>query len=136
MTETHADYRLSQLDQLEAESIHIFREVAAEFEKPVLMFSGGKDSIVMMRLAENAFYPAKITFPVLQVDTGFDLPEVMQTRDNRVHRLGIAWGGRIGVRTRDRSRDRARTAAPGGRARPGTRRTSGRRRAPPRSVPP
>ena len=75
----HADYRLSQLDELEAESIHIFREVAAEFEKPVLMFSGGKDSIVMMRLAEKAFFPAKIPFPVLQVDTGFDFPEVLQT---------------------------------------------------------
>ena len=74
MTTTHADYRLSQLDQLEAESIHIFREVAAEFEKPVLMFSGGKDSIVMLRLAEKAFYPAKIPFPVLQVDTGLRLP--------------------------------------------------------------
>ena len=70
----HADYRLSQLDELEAESIHIFREVAAEFEKPVLMFSGGKDSIVMLRLAEKAFFPAKIPFPVLQVDTGLRLP--------------------------------------------------------------
>ncbi|GAB3991735.1 sulfate adenylyltransferase subunit CysD [Nocardioides marmoraquaticus] len=89
MTQTHADYRLSQLDQLEAESIHIFREVAAEFEKPVLMFSGGKDSIVMMRLAEKAFYPAKIPFPVLQVDTGYDFPEVLQTRDNWVQRLGV-----------------------------------------------
>jgi sulfate adenylyltransferase subunit 2 len=89
MTETHADYRLSQLDQLEAESIHIFREVAAEFEKPVLMFSGGKDSIVMMRLAEKAFYPAKIPFPVLQVDTGYDFPEVLATRDNWVNRLGV-----------------------------------------------
>ena len=77
MSQTHADYRLSQLDQLEAESIHIFREVAAEFEKPVLMFSGGKDSIVMMRLAEKAFFPAKIPFPVLQVDTGYDFPEVL-----------------------------------------------------------
>ncbi|MBA2638771.1 MAG: sulfate adenylyltransferase subunit CysD [Nocardioidaceae bacterium] len=85
----HADYRLSQLDELEAESLHIFREVAAEFEKPVLMFSGGKDSIVMMRLAERAFYPAKIPFPVLQVDTGFDFPEVLQTRDNWVNRLGV-----------------------------------------------
>ena len=83
------DYRLSQLDQLEAESIHIFREVAAEFEKPVLMFSGGKDSIVMMRLAEKAFYPAKIPFPVLQVDTGYDFPEVLATRDNWVNRLGV-----------------------------------------------
>jgi sulfate adenylyltransferase subunit 2 len=88
-TIAHADYRLSQLDELEAESIHIFREVAAEFEKPVLMFSGGKDSIVMLRLAEKAFYPAKIPFPVLQVDTGFDFPEVLSTRDNWVNRLGV-----------------------------------------------
>jgi sulfate adenylyltransferase subunit 2 len=86
---THADYQLSQLDQLEAESIHIFREVAAEFEKPVLMFSGGKDSIVMMRLAEKAFYPAKIPFPVMQIDTGYDFPEVLETRDNWVNRLGV-----------------------------------------------
>jgi sulfate adenylyltransferase subunit 2 len=85
----HADYRLSQLDELEAESIHIFREVAAEFEKPVLMFSGGKDSIVMMRLAEKAFFPAKIPFPVLQVDTGFDFPEVLSCRDSWVSRLGV-----------------------------------------------
>ena len=89
MSDTHPDYRLSQLDQLEAESIHIFREVAAEFEKPVLMFSGGKDSIVMMRLAEKAFYPARIPFPVLQVDTGFDFPEVLETRDRWVDRLGV-----------------------------------------------
>ena len=89
MTQTHSDYRLSQLQQLEAESIHIFREVAAEFEKPVLMFSGGKDSIVMLRLAEKAFYPAKIPFPVLQVDTGYDFPEVLETRDNWVNRLGV-----------------------------------------------
>jgi sulfate adenylyltransferase subunit 2 len=89
MTETHADYQLSQLDQLEAESIHIFREVAAEFEKPVLMFSGGKDSIVMLRLAEKAFYPAKIPFPVLQVDTGYDFPEVLACRDSWVSRLGV-----------------------------------------------
>ncbi|MDQ6523377.1 sulfate adenylyltransferase subunit CysD [Nocardioides sp. LHD-245] len=89
MTQTHSDYRLSQLDQLEAESIHIFREVAAEFEKPVLMFSGGKDSIVMLRLAEKAFYPAKIPFSILQVDTGLDFPEVMETRDRWVARLGV-----------------------------------------------
>jgi len=89
MTQTHPDYQLSQLDQLEAESIHIFREVAAEFEKPVLMFSGGKDSIVMLRLAEKAFYPAKIPFPVLQVDTGYDFPEVLATRDKWVSRLGV-----------------------------------------------
>src|SRR5215216_5695196 len=86
---THIDYQLSQLDQLEAESIHIFREVAAEFEKPCLMFSGGKDSIVMMRLAEKAFYPAKIPFPVLQIDTGYDFPEVLETRDRWCERLGV-----------------------------------------------
>jgi sulfate adenylyltransferase subunit 2 len=85
---THADYQLSQLDQLEAESIHIFREAAAEFEKPALMFSGGKDSIVMLRLAEKAFFPAKIPFPLVQIDTGLDFPEVLQTRDNWVSRLG------------------------------------------------
>jgi sulfate adenylyltransferase subunit 2 len=86
---THSDYQMSQLDQLEAESIHVFREVAAEFEKPVLMFSGGKDSIVMLRLAEKAFYPAKIPFPVLQVDTGYDFPEVLSCRDSWVARLGL-----------------------------------------------
>jgi sulfate adenylyltransferase subunit 2 len=86
---THADYQLSQLDQLEAESIHIFREAAAEFEKPTLMFSGGKDSIVMLRLAEKAFFPAKIPFPLLQVDTGLDFPEVISNRDTWVNRLGV-----------------------------------------------
>ena len=85
---THADYQLSQLEQLEAESIHIFREVAAEFEKPVLMFSGGKDSICMLRLAEKAFFPAKVPFPLLQVDTGYDFPEVLECRDRWVERLG------------------------------------------------
>ncbi|GAB3752277.1 sulfate adenylyltransferase subunit CysD [Zhihengliuella somnathii] len=85
---THQDYRLSHLDELEAESIHIFREVAAEFEKPVIMFSGGKDSIVMLRLAQKAFYPAKVPFPVLQVDTGYDFPEVLATRDRWVEALG------------------------------------------------
>jgi sulfate adenylyltransferase subunit 2 len=85
----HADYRLSQLEELEAESIHIFREVAAEFERPVLLFSGGKDSICMMRLAEKAFYPAKIPFPVMQVDTGYDFPEVLSCRDRWVSRLGV-----------------------------------------------
>ncbi|MDF9715018.1 sulfate adenylyltransferase subunit CysD [Nocardioides sp. ChNu-153] len=89
MSASHPDYRLSQLDQLEAESIHVFREVAAEFEKPVLMFSGGKDSIVMLRLAEKAFFPAKIPFPVLQVDTGYDFPEVLECRDEWVARLGL-----------------------------------------------
>ncbi|MDT0202641.1 sulfate adenylyltransferase subunit CysD [Nocardioides sp. AE5] len=89
MSSAQPDYQLSQLDQLEAESIHIFREVASEFEKPVLLFSGGKDSIVMLRLAEKAFYPAKVPFPLMQVDTGFDFPEVLATRDNWVNRLGV-----------------------------------------------
>ena len=111
------DYRLSQLDELEAESIHIFREVAAEFEKPVLMFSGGKDSIVMLRLAEKAFYPAKIPFPVLQVDTGFDFPEVLATRDNWVNRLGVRLivasrrGGDRQRRRRRRRQDQPQPAA-------------------------
>ena len=83
------EYRLSQLDTLEAESIHIFREVAAELEKPVLLFSGGKDSIVMLRLAEKAFWPARIPFPVMHVDTGHNFPEVLEYRDRRVAELGV-----------------------------------------------
>jgi sulfate adenylyltransferase subunit 2 len=83
------DYRTSQLDVLEAESIHIIREVAAEFERPVLLFSGGKDSIVMLRLAEKAFWPARIPFPVMHVDTGHNFPEVIEYRDRRVAELGV-----------------------------------------------
>ena len=77
MTSPRGDYQLSQLDVLEAESIHIMREVAAEFERPVLLFSGGKDSIVMLALAERAFWPAQIPFPVMHVDTGHNFPEVI-----------------------------------------------------------
>ncbi|WP_067483454.1 sulfate adenylyltransferase subunit CysD [Actinomadura hibisca] len=83
------DYLLSQLDVLEAESIHIIREVAAEFERPVLLFSGGKDSIVMLRLAQKAFWPAPIPFPVMHVDTGHNFPEVIDYRDRRVAELGL-----------------------------------------------
>src|SRR5207237_5124243 len=83
------DYLLSQLDVLEAESIHIIREVAAEFERPVLLFSGGKDSIVMLRLAEKAFWPAPIPFPVMHVDTGHIFPEVLEFRDRRAEELGV-----------------------------------------------
>ncbi|GAA2605020.1 sulfate adenylyltransferase subunit CysD [Actinomadura fulvescens] len=83
------DYLLSQLDVLEAESIQIIREVAAEFERPVLLFSGGKDSIVMLRLAEKAFWPAPIPFPVMHVDTGHNFPEVIDYRDRRVAELGV-----------------------------------------------
>jgi sulfate adenylyltransferase subunit 2 len=82
------DYQLTQLDQLEAESIHVMREVAAEFERPVLLFSGGKDSIVMLRLAEKAFWPAKLPFPLMHVDTGHNFAEVMEYRDRRVAELG------------------------------------------------
>ena len=89
MALTRSDYSLSQLDVLEAESIHIMREVAAEFERPVLLFSGGKDSVVMLALAERAFSPAKIPFPVMHVDTGHNFPEVMDFRDRRVAELGV-----------------------------------------------
>src|SRR4051812_34667967 len=74
---------------LEAEAIHIIREVAAEFERPVLLFSGGKDSIVMLRLAEKAFRPAPIPFAVMHVDTGHNFPEVLEYRDKRVAELGV-----------------------------------------------
>jgi sulfate adenylyltransferase subunit 2 len=83
------DYRLTHLQALEAESIHIFREVAAELERPALMFSGGKDSIVMLRLAEKAFWPARIPFPVLHVDTGLNFPEVIAFRDRRAAELKV-----------------------------------------------
>jgi sulfate adenylyltransferase subunit 2 len=83
------NYELSHLKVLEAESIHIIREVAAEFERPVLLFSGGKDSIVMLRLAEKAFWPAKVPFPVMHVDTGHNFDEVYDYRDRRVAELGI-----------------------------------------------
>jgi sulfate adenylyltransferase subunit 2 len=83
------DYQLSQLDVLEAEAIHVMREVAAEFERPVLLFSGGKDSIVMLALAEKAFWPARIPFPVMHVDTGHNFPEVLDYRDRRVAEAGV-----------------------------------------------
>jgi sulfate adenylyltransferase subunit 2 len=86
---TVVDYHLSQLDLLESEAIHIMREVAAEFERPVLLFSGGKDSITALRLAEKAFWPARIPFPALHVDTGHNFPEVLEFRDQRVRELGV-----------------------------------------------
>ncbi len=85
MTET----TLSHLDALEAESIHVMREVAAEFERPVLLFSGGKDSAVMLRLAEKAFWPARVPFPLMHVDTGHNFDEVIQYRDREAERLGV-----------------------------------------------
>jgi sulfate adenylyltransferase subunit 2 len=79
---------LTHLDDLEAEAIHIFREVGAELERPVLLFSGGKDSIVLLRLAEKAFRPGKFPFPVMHVDTGHNFPEVLEFRDRLVAELG------------------------------------------------
>jgi len=84
-----AAYRFSQLDALEAESVFVMREVVAEFQRPVLLFSGGKDSIVMLRLAEKAFWPAPIPFPVMHVDTGHNFAEVLAYRDRRVSQLGL-----------------------------------------------
>ena len=81
--------RLTQLEWLESEAIHIIREVAAEFERPVLLFSGGKDSVVMLHLAVKAFWPSPVPFPVMHVDTGHNFPEVLAFRDATVERLGI-----------------------------------------------
>ncbi|MFN8035351.1 MAG: sulfate adenylyltransferase subunit CysD [Acidimicrobiia bacterium] len=82
-------YELSNLRELEAESIHVMREVAAEFERPALLFSGGKDSIVMLRLAEKAFWPCRIPFPVVHIDTGHNFVEAIEFRDRRVDELGV-----------------------------------------------
>ncbi|HEY8338228.1 MAG TPA: sulfate adenylyltransferase subunit CysD [Egibacteraceae bacterium] len=81
-------YSLSHLRALEAEAIHVLREVAAERERPVLLFSGGKDSLVLLRLAEKAFRPARFPFPILHVDTGHNFPEALEFRDRRVAELG------------------------------------------------
>jgi sulfate adenylyltransferase subunit 2 len=89
MTRNH--YELSHLESLEAESIHIFREVAAELERPVLLFSGGKDSIILLRLAEKAFRPGRFPFPIMHVDTGHNFPEVIEFRD----RIAAALGERL-----------------------------------------
>src|SRR4051795_10566322 len=85
---TAVSYSLSQLRSLEDEAVHVFREVAAEFERPVLLFSGGKDSIVLLRLAEKAFRPARFPFPLMHVDTGHNFPEVIAFRNRRVQELG------------------------------------------------
>jgi sulfate adenylyltransferase subunit 2 len=82
-------YELSHLRALEAEAVHIFREVAATFERPALLFSGGKDSVVMLHLAAKAFWPAPLPFPALHVDTGHNFDEVLEYRDEVVARLGV-----------------------------------------------
>ena len=79
----------SQINPLENEAIYIFREVVAQFEKPVLLFSGGKDSITLVRLAQKAFYPGKIPFPLMHIDTGHNFPETITFRDNLVKELGV-----------------------------------------------
>jgi len=84
-----ATYELTHLRALEAEAVHVFREVAASFERPVLLFSGGKDSVVMLHLAAKAFWPAPLPFPVMHVDTGHNLDEVIAFRDRTVARLGV-----------------------------------------------
>ena len=88
-TERVLKRRISHLDALEAESVFIMREVAAEFERPVLLFSGGKDSIILLRLAEKAFRPARFPFPVMHIDTGHNFAEVIDYRDRRVAELGV-----------------------------------------------
>ncbi len=97
-------YKLTHLKQLEAEAIHIMREVAAQFERPVLLFSGGKDSIVMVRLAQKAFYPARIPFPLMHIDTGHNFDETIEFRDNLVENLGVE----LIVRTVQESIDKGR----------------------------
>jgi len=80
---------ISHLDALESESIHLLREVAAEFERPVLLFSGGKDSVVMLHIAKKAFWPSRLPFPVMHVDTGHNFPEVIEFRDSSVDKLDV-----------------------------------------------
>jgi sulfate adenylyltransferase subunit 2 len=111
-----ASPRLGHLDWLESEAIHILREVAAECRKPALLFSGGKDSIVLLRLAEKAFRPGRFPFPLVHIDTGHNFPEVIAFRDKRVAELGerlivghledAIRAGRIRLRTPDESRNR------------------------------
>lgn len=85
----NVSYLRSHLKQLESEAIYVMREVAAQFERPVLLFSGGKDSIVMAHLAQKAFYPGKIPFPLLHIDTGHNFPETLTFRDEMVERIGV-----------------------------------------------
>ncbi|HEX2699673.1 MAG TPA: sulfate adenylyltransferase subunit CysD [Acidimicrobiales bacterium] len=92
MTDSHAmtahPFELSHLEELEAEAVFVMREVAAELKRPVLLFSGGKDSVVLLRLAEKAFRPAGFPFPIMHIDTGHNFPEVLEFRDRRVAELG------------------------------------------------
>jgi sulfate adenylyltransferase subunit 2 len=89
MTDLQRKYNLNHLRELESESIYVMREVAAQFERPALLFSGGKDSIVMVHLAKKAFWPSKIPFPLMHIDTGHNFIETMIFRDNLVKKLGV-----------------------------------------------
>ena len=84
-----SSYNLTHIKELEAESIYVIREVFSQFENPAILFSGGKDSIVLTHLARKAFYPAKIPFPLVHIDTGHNFPETMKFRDDLVERLGV-----------------------------------------------
>ena len=88
MTVVTHPYRLTHLKELEAESVYVIREVAAQFERPALLFSGGKDSIVLSQLARKAFWPAKIPFPLLHIDTGHNFPETLTYRDMWMEKIG------------------------------------------------
>ena len=83
-------YFLNYLDELEAEAVYVLREVYAQFQNPVVLFSGGKDSIVLAHLAKKAFYPAKVPFPLLHIDTGHNFPETIKFRDDLVAKLGAS----------------------------------------------
>ncbi len=83
------NYRLNHLKELEAEAIFVIREVYAQFQNPAILFSGGKDSILLTHLAQKAFWPAKIPFPLVHIDTGHNFPETLEYRDNLIHKLGI-----------------------------------------------
>ena len=89
LVQSNMNYHLNHLKELESESIYVLREVAAQFQNPVLMFSGGKDSILMAYLAQKAFYPAKVPFPFLHVDTGHNFPETIEFRDRLIERMGV-----------------------------------------------
>ena len=82
------NYNITHLRELEAESVYVIREVAAQFERPIMLFSGGKDSIVMFHLARKAFYPAKVPFPLLHIDTGHNFQETLDFRDNLMKETG------------------------------------------------
>lgn len=99
------NYNLTHLKQLESEAIFVMREVASQFEKPVLLFSGGKDSIVMVRLAQKAFWPAKLPFPLMHIDTGHNFPETLEFRDKLVDQIGA----KLIVRTVQESIDKGRS---------------------------